>query len=101
MPNQKKDRHVAAAAVRCGAQVIVTINERDFTELPEGIEAQHPDEFLGNLFDLDPDGMVILVRSQAADLKNPPRSFADVLSVLAKVVPTFAQAVAARASVGG
>lgn len=49
MPNQEKDRHVAAAAVRCGARVIVTINERDFRELPEGIEAQHPDEFLGNL----------------------------------------------------
>jgi len=33
----------------------VTNNLRDFVPLPEGIEAQSPDDFLCNLFDLDPD----------------------------------------------
>ena len=50
------DRHVLAAAIRCNASVIVTFNENDFpaTALaPYGIEAQHPDLFVDNLFDLD------------------------------------------------
>src|ERR1041384_1650505 len=38
--NAPKDRHVAAAALKAGAQVIVTSNVRDFKKLPEGIEAQ-------------------------------------------------------------
>lgn len=94
MPNHEKDRHVAAAAVKAGAQVIVTLNLRDFAALPEGIEAQSPDEFLCNLFDLDPDGMVDVVRKQAKALRNPPRSFDEVLAGLAKVVPEFASIVA-------
>ncbi|MGF1512017.1 MAG: PIN domain-containing protein [Myxococcota bacterium] len=54
MPNESKDRHVAAAAVKAGAQVIVTNNLKDFRTLPDGIEAQSADEFLCNLFDLVP-----------------------------------------------
>jgi predicted nucleic acid-binding protein len=49
MTNNPKDRHVVAAAVKAGAQVIVTSNLRDFpaAALSDwGIEAQHPDEFL-------------------------------------------------------
>ncbi len=90
MPNHEKDRHVAAAAVKAGAQVIVTINLKDFAALPDGIEAQSPDEFLCNLFDLDTDGMLDVVRQQAQALRNPPRSFDDVLAGLAKMVPEFA-----------
>jgi predicted nucleic acid-binding protein len=58
MRNDQKDRHVAAAAVKVGAQVVVTANTRDFSGMPEGIEAQTADEFLCNLFDLDPDRMM-------------------------------------------
>lgn len=50
--NDPKDRHVVAAAVKAGAQIIVTSNKRDFYDLPSGIEVQTPDEFLSNLFDL-------------------------------------------------
>lgn len=56
MENDPKDRHVAAAALKAGAQVIVTSNMCDFKKLPEGIEAQSPDEFLCNLFGLSPSG---------------------------------------------
>lgn len=94
MPNQDKDKHVAAAALRAGAQVIVTSNLKDFRELPEGIEAQSPDEFLCNLFDLDPEGMLELIEHQAAALRNPPRSFDALLGILAKMVPEFARCVA-------
>lgn len=89
MPNHPKDRHVAAAAVKIGAQVIVTSNIKDFDELPDGIEAQSPDEFLSNLFDLDPDGIVELLQAQAGALRNPPFTFAELLGGLAKTVPEF------------
>ncbi len=66
MTNDPKDRHVAAAAVRAGAQVIVTTNLRDFAQMPKGIESQSPDDFLGHLFDLSPELLVEIVREQAA-----------------------------------
>lgn len=43
------DRHVLAAAIECGAQVIVTFNLKDFpSEVlePHDIEAKHPDDFV-------------------------------------------------------
>jgi predicted nucleic acid-binding protein len=96
MQNEEKDRHVAAAAVKVGAQVIVTLNLRDFSGLPAGLEAQSPDEFLVNLFDLDPGGMVELLTQQAAALKNPPRKLEDILGALDKLVPDFAAAARRR-----
>ena len=92
MRNDEKDRHVAAAALKAGAQVIVTSNLKDFALLPEGIEAQSPDEFLCNLFDLDPDVFLELLREQAGDLAKPPMTFAQLLERLARVVPEFAAA---------
>lgn len=53
MTNDPKDRHVAAAAARSKAQVIVTSNLKDFppSSLAEWkIEARHPDEFLMDLY---------------------------------------------------
>jgi predicted nucleic acid-binding protein len=93
MRNHEKDRHVAAAAVKAGAQVITTSNLKDFAELPEGIEAQSPDVFLCNLFDLDPETFVELLREQAADLIKPPMTFEELLGRLARVVPDLIAAV--------
>jgi len=90
MPNDPKDRHVAAAAVQAGAKVIVTANLRDFETLPEGIEALSPDVFLCHLFDLDPRGFVALLREQAGDLRKPPLSFEDLLGRLERMVPALA-----------
>jgi hypothetical protein len=91
--NDAEDRHVVAVAVKSGAQLIATNNLRDFVPLPEGVEAQSPDEFLCNLFDLDPDGFVALLQSQSADLRNPPVSMEMLLERLDRVVPEFVQAV--------
>ena len=69
------DRHVVAAAIRCGAQVIVTFNERDFpidTLAAFGIEAQHPDTFVSHLFDLDRVATLNAVKRHRASLRNPP-----------------------------
>ena len=79
------DRHVLAAAIRCNASVIVTFNERDFPEsvlAPFGIEAQHPDEFAENLFDLDPAAVVAAAQRQRAQLKNPAMDTEAYLNVL-------------------
>lgn len=57
MPNHPKDRHVLAAAVRGSAAVIVTVDLRDppSTALSRyDIEAVHPDQFLSDQLDLDP-----------------------------------------------
>jgi hypothetical protein len=60
------DRHVLAAAIRAGADVIVTYNLSDFpaeTLADFDIEALHPDDFLVRLLDLAPG---ILRRCEAA-----------------------------------
>jgi len=96
MTNDEKDRHVVAAAVKAGAQVIVTSNIRDFEPLPDGVEAQSPDAFLQNLFDLHPDAFVELLREQAEDLVNPPMTFDELLDRLARVAPGLVAAVRSR-----
>src|SRR5262249_58694488 len=93
MRNDAKDRHVAAAAVKAGAQVIVTANLKDFVPLPDGVEAQSPDEFLCNLFDLDPKSFLEMLQEHAADLANPPVSFEELLERLARAAPEFVAAV--------
>jgi hypothetical protein len=79
------DRHVVAAAIRCGAQVIVTFNLKDFPKAalaPYGMEAQHPDDFVRDLIDLDEVTVTQVVQAQAAALKNPPRTLREVLERL-------------------
>jgi predicted nucleic acid-binding protein len=93
MQNDVKDRHVAAAAVKAGAQVIITANLKDFEPSPEGVEAQSPDEFLCNLFDLDPEGFTEMLREQASVLQNPPVTFEELLDRLARPVPDLVAAV--------
>ena len=93
MRNDEKDRHVVAAAVKAGAQVITTSNLKDFRELPDGVEAQSPDEFLCNIFDLEPEDFVALLRDQASDLVKPPISFEELLDRLARMIPDVVEAV--------
>ena len=79
------DRHVLAAAIRCGASVIVTFNQRDFPAdilASYGVESQHPDEFVENLFDLDAAAVVAAARRQRAQLKNPPINVDRYLEIL-------------------
>jgi hypothetical protein len=79
------DRHVLAAAIRAGAQTIVTANLKDFpAELlaPYDVEAQHPDEFVLAQIDLAPGAIVNVIIEQANALKNPPRTVAELLDTL-------------------
>lgn len=80
-----EDRHVLAAAIRSGADVIVTFNLRDFPDdilQPLGLEAQHPDDFLSFQLDLAPGIVCTALKRIRARLKNPPRTSADYLDTL-------------------
>src|SRR5579872_301886 len=92
MPINNKDRHVLAAAVASKAECIVTQNLKDFPEellTPFRVIAQSPDEFLTDLFVFAPDQMAEIVKKQANDLRNPPRSVSELLATLAQHAPNF------------
>ena len=96
------DRHVVAAAVRCGAQVIVTANLDDFPKESLAafeIEAVHPDDFVLDCLDLSAAAVLAAVREQAASLKRPPMSVAEVMEKLQ--ANGLAQSVAKMRELGG
>jgi predicted nucleic acid-binding protein len=81
------DRHVLAAAIKSNAEVIVTFNLKDFPPknlMSYDIEAQHPDEFILHLIDLDPELVCQAVKNQLNTLKKPPLSLEELLEVLRK-----------------
>lgn len=93
MTNHPKDRHVLAAAVACGAQVIVTSNLRDFPNealMPHSIKAQLPDDFLLVLARQDSVQVLQILHQQAEDLRNPPKTVWELLDTLAQHAPRFA-----------
>lgn len=82
-----RDRHVLAAAIHCGASVIITGNRRDFpiaTLGQFGIEARHPDEFIDDLADADLEKVLMAIRRLRARLQRPSLSPDDYLGVLAR-----------------
>ncbi len=94
MTNDKKDRHVSAAAVRARAEVIVTSNLRDFSDealAPYGITAKAPDEFLLDLTSLSGRTMARIVREQLADIAaSDPTATMDMLfEALTRHAPGF------------
>lgn len=79
------DRHVLAAAIAGGADVVVTTNLKDFPAnrlAPFGIEAQHPDVFIRNLLRQHEEAMVVAVALHRAALRNPPKSPEEYLDTL-------------------
>jgi hypothetical protein len=79
------DRHVLAAAIRCGAQGIVTYNLGDFPDhllARWDVEPKHPDEFVMESIDIAPGVVVRCLTQQADSLRNPPRRIEDVLAAL-------------------
>jgi hypothetical protein len=81
----ENDRHILAAAIRCRADVIVTLNLKDFPPdylEPFDLEAQHPDLFVSHLIDLNPEKSVAAFLKQVSFLKNPLMSNEQVLESL-------------------
>ena len=79
------DRHVLAAAIHCGADMIVTFNLKDFPKdvlNPYGIEARHPDEFLAYQLEVAPEVLCSAAKRQRVSLKNPPMNVEEYLAAL-------------------
>ncbi len=98
MPNHPRDRHVLAAAVAGGAEVLVTSNLRHFPSgacQPLGIRVQSPDDFLVEMIELGPGLMVDVLRRQAARKTHPPLTLDEMLERLTVHTPSFAAAVRA------
>ncbi len=79
------DRHVLAAAIKANAEVIVTFNLKDFPKeiLDEfDIFAQHPDDFIDNVYDLSPQTVIATARQQRASLINPTMSAEEFIETL-------------------
>lgn len=97
------DRHVLAAAIHCGASVIVTANLRDFPNdvlALHGIEAHHPDAFLFALFKTAPNDVLAALRELRCDFEKPAMTPAALLAAMSRQgLPASADVLAAFSSV--
>lgn len=79
------DRHVLAAAIKSGAQVIVTTNTKDFpaAQLQRWhVEAKLPDDFVLDQINIDAKIVYSCVQQIANSRTNPPGTVEDVLGEL-------------------
>lgn len=79
------DRHVLAAAIRAGADVIVTFNLGDFPDeilAPYGIHTKTPDDFFLDLESLHPAVLLDAAAKDKAHYKNPKLSVDEYISSL-------------------
>jgi hypothetical protein len=98
MTNEPDDRHVSAAGVTCGAQVIVSDNVADFPEdscAPYNIDVKTADEFLQDLWDLDSEGVLAILREAAAETSRPRMDVESILGTLKSSAPSFVNIVLA------
>ena len=89
MTNHPKDRHVLAAAVRCGAHAIVSDNKKDFPReslCPYNLDCLTSDEFLVHQFHLAPEMVIDKLQMQA---KKRNVSLSGLLMRLSSCAPEF------------
>lgn len=102
MPNHEKDRHVLAAAVVGGTELVVTNNLRHFAAddlAPLGKRSLDTDAFLCELLDRSPHIVRVALDQQVAHMRQPRRwTLAELLGRLAgrgsgdPLAPSFAVA---------
>lgn len=98
MKNDPKDRHVLAAAVASNAQLIVTANIRDFPASacdPYGVVAVHPDDFLLDQLDLDPQRVIAAISDLIGRNQRPPRTMSEFVDAVRSTTPRFGAALQA------
>ncbi len=87
MTNQPKDRHVLAAAVRGGAELIVTENLKDFPSSatkPYDIDVVNQDHFLLDQLNLAPSDVGRALARQVSRYRRAPRSVEDLIIALGR-----------------
>jgi predicted nucleic acid-binding protein len=96
MTNDEKDRHVLAAAVRGGAEVLVTFNLKDFPPRsvePFDLEIVHPDDFLLDQLDLYHAPTLRALVELVEGYDSPAMTIDDYLLALTRAgLPKFADA---------
>jgi len=110
MTNDPKDRHVLAAAVAHGVELLVTNNLKHFkrTDIePVGVRALNADQLLCELLSAAPNVMREALESQAATMRTPRQwTVAELLGALAgrgrgdALAPSFAEAASERLGIG-
>jgi len=101
LTNHPKDRHVFAAAIVGGANVIVTFNHKDFPAKsldPYDIRVERPGVFLADLCAHHMQTMINIILARVNHNKKPPTTSRDVLLALRKHAPEFAEIVAPQLS---
>ena len=91
--NDPKDRHVLAAAIRCGADSIVSNNARHFSQdslAPYGLECLTADDFLKHQYHLNPDAFIGVLAEQASDIGW------TLKQLLSKHVPSLSKLIITR-----
>jgi hypothetical protein len=81
------DRHVAAAALKTGAERIITQNLKHFPAealQPHGIIAQHPDDFVSDLIRNDPMTTRGVLEAHRAGLQRPPHDPGEYAAALVR-----------------
>lgn len=80
------DRHVLAAAIASGAQLIITFNTKDFPQhrlATYGIESVHPDTFIEHQLGLHQGLVISAAKRHRAALQHPPKTVEQYLDTLA------------------
>jgi len=89
MTNQEKDRHVLAAAVKDGIDLIITFNLRHFRseDLSKwNVRAEHPQNYLLTLYSINP---AIVLAKLTIIAQKKGLTLSDLLINLGKSVPEF------------
>jgi hypothetical protein len=82
------DRHILAAAIHARAELIVTVNLKDFPAAAlttHSIVAVHPDAFVDDLFDLDESEAISAIAKMRSRLRAPSLSPGEFIDSIAQV----------------
>lgn len=93
------DRHVLAAAIRAGAQYVITENIRDFPKealATYGIEAVSADRFLSSTYELYPSEATAALGRMRRSYRNPPMTPGEFIRDLMRVGLPLTAALARR-----
>ena len=81
------DEHVLAAAIKAGATHLVTNNLDDFPaeKVPDGLIVVSADAFVTELAEEDIETVLVVVETQAGQLRHPPMTTTELLDGLEEV----------------